>query len=171
MRSLGRALAARLRGRPPRLCNRPLFTGYTRDEGLRDGDNRRRALCLSARRGGKRRGACPLAVCRPDRLAFAGDCRRRRNAGALWLWRRRPYRGANCKMAGSIGLCLHPTGRSSRPRPSPEALGADMGGRIRRDAAGAARCRDHLSRPWAISCLSRSRRSAKADVSFAPAST
>ena len=115
--------------------------------GLRDRDDRGRALCISTRRGWQRRGACPFALRRTDRLAFAGDRRRGQEARTLRLWRRSAYRGTSCQVAGAIGVCLHAAGRCCRAglRATPRR---GVGGRIRRDAAGAARRRDHLCDRW-----------------------
>ena len=132
------------------LCDHPLFTGFTRDGGYRDRDDRRCALRVPARRGRQRRGAGPLALRRPDRLAVAGDRRRRQKAWALRLRRGGPYPGAGREMAGALGVCLHAAGRSRHSDIRPKSR-RGMGGRIRRDAAGAARCRDHLRARWRLS--------------------
>ena len=58
------------------------------------------ALCVPARGGRRRRGAGSFALRRPNRLAFTGDRRRRQKAGALWVRRRGPYRGAGREVAG-----------------------------------------------------------------------
>ena len=117
---------------------------------LRDCDDRRCALCLSARRGRQRRGARAFALRRPDRLAIAGDRRRGKNARPLRLRRRGPHRCAGRAMAGTIGLRLHAAGRCCHPGVRPAAR-RGMGGRIRRDAARAARRGDHLCDRSAIS--------------------
>ena len=118
---------------------------------LRDGDDRRCALCVSARRGRQRRGARPLALRRPDRLALAGDRRRRQEAWALRLWRRGPYHGAGREMAGAIGVCLHAAGRCCHAGLRPDAS-APHG---RADPTRCRRSRSMLRsslRPLAISC-------------------
>ena len=109
------------------LCDHPLFTGYTRDGGYRDRDDRRCALCVSARRGRQRRGARAAALCRADRLALAGDRGRRQEDRLLRLWRRRPYPGAGGEVAGALGVCVHAAGRCGDPGLCP-SLGAVWAG-------------------------------------------
>lgn len=48
-----------------------------------DRDGRRRANCFSARRGRRRCRTRAIALRRPDRLAFAGDCQGGQAAGTL----------------------------------------------------------------------------------------
>ena len=110
------------------LCDRPLFTGLHARRRLRDGDDRRCALRVSARRGRQRRGARPVALRRPDRLAFAGDRRRRQEAGALRLRRRGPHRGAGREVAGALGVCLHAAREMSPTQAFARSLGATWAG-------------------------------------------
>ena len=88
------------------LCDRPLFTGYTRDGGFAThlvAD----ARFAFARRGRRRRRHRTLAVCRPDRLALAGDGGRRKASRHLWFRRRRTYHRAGGPLAGTFRLRVH----------------------------------------------------------------
>jgi hypothetical protein len=151
------------------LCDHPLFTGYTRDGGFAT------AAVADAR------FAFPLGEPASDvalapllcagligwrSLAIAGEGQA---AGPLRLRRRRAHPGAGRKMAGPIGVRLHPAGRRARRR-SREAS-------ARPGPAAPTRCRPSRStrrsssQPWASWCRWRCRRCARAAGSCAPAST
>ena len=119
------------------LCDRPLFTGYTRDGGFatatiadarfafplgEDGDDVELAPLLCAGLIGWRS------------LVIAGTGKK---TGALWFWRRRSYFGASRQEPGTVGVCLYSAGRCDFAvfRPAPRC---DLGRWIRREAAGAA---------------------------------
>ena len=57
------------------LCDRPLFTGYTRDGGFATHTIADAALCFPTRRGRRRCFDRAPVVRRPDRLAIAGNGR------------------------------------------------------------------------------------------------
>src|ERR1700751_254130 len=93
------------------LCDRPLFTGYTRDGGdaTRALADARYCFPLPERRGGAR--SCAVLMRRPDRLAQLPHGRRRRGdrrrgdgptgARPLRVRRRRPYSGPDRGGAGA----------------------------------------------------------------------
>ena len=111
------------------LCDRPLFTGYTRDGGFATATIADARYAFPLGEDGERRGARAVALRRPDRLALAGDGRRGQEAGSLWLRRRGPHHRAGREVAGAIGVRLHPAGRYAHPgfrreawaRPGPAA--------------------------------------------------
>jgi len=114
---------------PKILCDRPLFTGYTRDGGYATAAIGRRTLCFST--GGRRRGhrSGATALRRPDRLAVAGDGRRGQEAGPLWIRRRGPYHCASGSMARPPYLRVHAGKRSGNPGFRTQ-LGRGMGWRL-----------------------------------------
>jgi propanol-preferring alcohol dehydrogenase len=119
------------RGGHENLCDRPLFTGYTRDGGFATTTIADARFAFPLGEVGSEVALTPL-LC-----AGLIDRRRWQKAGALRLWCCGPYRGAGREVAGVIRIRLHAAGRRCHPgiRPAPRR---DMGGRIRRDAAGIA---------------------------------
>ena len=141
------AASARIARAPGESLRSATLHGIHSRRWLCDGDDRRCAFCVPTRRGRKRRGISPFALCRPNWVAFTGNRWRRQETGAVWLWRGCPYRGAGREVAGANGVCLYAAGRCNHSglRPAPRR---GMGGWIRRDAARAARCCDHLCNRW-----------------------
>ncbi len=118
---------------------------------LRHGDDRRCALRLPAGRGRRRRGAGAAAVRRADRLA-----RRWRSPATARRWAStasaRPRISWRRWRAGRAASCSPSPGRATRqPGFRPQSR-RGLGRRLGRDAAGAARCRDHLRRRSARWC-------------------
>ena len=129
------------------LCDDPLFTGYTRDGGFATAAIADARFAFPLGETGSDVSLAPLLVCRSDRLAFTGHRRRRQKGRALRIRRSRPHHRAGREVAGPIGVWLH-----AARRPCDTGLCAEsrreMGRRIRRDAARAARCCDHLCDGW-----------------------
>ena len=96
--------------------------------------------------------------------------RRGPHAGPVRLRRGGAHPGAGGGVAGPRGVRVHAAGRRRQPglRAQP---GRGLGRRLRRDAAAAAGCGDHLRRRSARWCRWRCRRCARAAGWSAPAST
>ena len=118
------------------LCDRPLFTGYTRDGGFATHLARTPAIAFRSATDGDDVAIAPLLVRRPDRLALAGDGGRGRAARHLWLRCGRAHRRPGRALAGPFGLCLHARRRRRGAGLCATSLGADWAGGSRR-AAGA----------------------------------
>ena len=103
------------------LCDRPLFTGYTRDGGYATARVADARYVLRAAGGRQRRRDRAAAVRRADRLALAAHGGRGAARRALRLRRGRAHHRAGRALAGPRGLCLHPAGRSRRRSSSPAA--------------------------------------------------
>ena len=93
------------------LCDRPLFTGYTRDGGFASATIADARFVFALGEEGEDAALAPL-LCAGligwRSLVMAGQGKRLR---ALWLRRRRPYYRPGRSLAGPLGLCLHVTGR------------------------------------------------------------
>ena len=152
------------------LCDRPLFTGYTRDGGFAT------AVIADAR------FAFPLGEAGDDVALAPLLC-----AGLIG-WRSLVIAGEGKRLGlYGFGAAAHILAQVARwqgrsvfafTRPGDTAtqafarsLGASWAGRLRRDAAGAARCGDHLRDRPASSCRWRCRRCARAGAWSARAST
>ncbi len=115
----------------------------TIDGGYAEPRRRRCALCFPLRRRLRRCRGGAAVVRRPDRLAVAGDGRRRPAPRPLRLRRRRPHRRpGRAASRGAQVYRLHAPRRRRRRRRSRLALGARLGRRLGQSAARAARCRD-----------------------------
>ena len=126
------------------LCDTPVFTGYTRDGGYATHAVADARLLLSARRGRRRRRDRALAVRRPDRLAQLSHGGRGQERSASTAsapppisWRR--------SRSGRAGASSPSRAKATCAAQDFAALARrGLGGRLRRDAAGTARCRHHL---------------------------
>ena len=134
------------------LCDRPLFTGYTRDGGFATATIADARFAFPLGEAGERRGARALAVRRADRLAFAGDRRRGPKRLGLYGFGAAAHIMAQvARWQGRSVFAFTRPGDTADPgfRPQP---GRGVGRRLGRDAAGATRCRDHLRRRSATWC-------------------
>jgi hypothetical protein len=92
------------------LCDRPLFTGYTRDGGFATTTIADARYAFPLGEAGDDVAGSP-ALRRPHRLALPDACRRRQEVGPLWLRRSPRYRRAGRKMGAAVGVRFHPAGR------------------------------------------------------------
>ncbi len=152
------------------LCDRPLFTGYTRDGGFATTTIADARFAFPLGEARRRRRARAAAVCRIDRLALAGHRRRGAEARAVRFRRRRAHLRAGRQMAGTIGIRLHPSGRHGH-------ASVRLGASARPGPADRTKCRPSRSmrrsylRPSAVWFRWRCRPCARAAAWFAPAST
>ena len=152
------------------LCDRPVFTGYTRNGGYatRAIADARYAFRLSEDR--QRRRACAFALCRPHRLALAKLCGQCKDSRPLWLRGGGSYHRASRAQTGAPGFCLHAPRRRGRailclaPR-------CRLGRKLQRKSARTSRRGDHLCARLENWCLPHSRRYARGALSFAPGFT
>ena len=132
-------------GQQENLCDRPLFTGYTRDGGFATATIADARYAFPLGEAGDDVALAPL-LCAGligwRSLVIAGAGKR---LGLYGFGAAAHIVAQVAQLAGPIGVCLHAAGRCCHPglRPEPRR---GLGGRIRRGAAGAARCRDHLRR-------------------------
>ena len=92
------------------LCDRPLFTGYTRDGGYATHTVADARFCFPLDEGADAAEAAPLLCAgligwRSYRMAGEAAA-----LGPLRLRRRRPHFGAGCGLAGPSRLCIHARG-------------------------------------------------------------
>ena len=133
------------------LCDHPLFTGYTRNGGFATMVIADARFAFPLGETGSDVSLAPLLCAGLNRLAFVGDCRRRKKDWPLRLWCRSPYHRAGGKMAGAIRICLYATGRychaSFCPKPRRES-GRAVQTKCRRSRS----MRQLFLRPWVILC-------------------
>ena len=153
------------------LCDRPLFTGYTRDGGYATHVVADARFVFRAAAGRRRCRDRAVAVRRTDRLALAADGGRRQEARPLRVRRRRSHHRAGRPLAGPRRLRVHPAGRCRRRRTSRATLGAVLGRRLRRSARPSRSTARSSSRRSARWCRRRCKPCAKAAAWSAPAST
>ena len=131
------------RGGQENLCDRPLFTGYTRDGGFATATIADARYAFPLGEVGDDVALAPL-LCAGligwRSLVIAGEGKK---LGLYGFGAAAHIVAQVAQVAGAIGVRLHAAGRCCHPGLRPEP-GRGLGGRIRRDAAGAARCRDHL---------------------------
>ena len=168
--SAGPAASARIcRAGHENLCDAARFTGYQIDGGYAEYTLADQRFCFASLPERHRPARRAAAVRRPDRLSLLCAWRAMRGASASTA-SVRPRTSSPRWRAGRAARCT-PSPSRRRPRRSLRPLARRrLGGRLRRGAARAARCGDHLRAAWEL--VPRALRAVRrADGWSAPAST
>ena len=125
------------------LCDRPQFTGYTRDGGFASHLVADARYCFPLGEEGDDVALAPL-LCAGligwRSLVMAGEGK---SLGILRLRRGRPHRRPGRPRPGARDLCFHPAQRQRGPA-ARNLAGGRLGRRFGRPSARGTRCRDHL---------------------------